>query len=54
MAFEPPSASRRRASTREKEKSVEREENKREKYESRDYILEEKVLEWDGLLDDDL
>jgi hypothetical protein len=58
MASEPPPANRRRASTRgkEKEKETEREreeyaEKPKEKYESRTHILEDKMQEWDGLLE---
>ncbi len=60
MASESPPASRRRTSTRSKEKSTERVENtedtekSKKKYESRTHILENKMREWDELLDDDL
>jgi hypothetical protein len=66
MASESPPASRRRALTRRKEKSTERDESiereaenqeyekSKKKYGSRTHILENKMQEWDGLLDNDL
>jgi hypothetical protein len=64
MTFESSFVSRRRVSIRSKEKSTERVEQETErekhaekskkKYESRTHILENKMQEWDELLDDDL
>jgi hypothetical protein len=58
MASESPPASRRRVSTRSKEKSTEWVEHSevasKKKYESRTHILENKMQEWDELLNDDL
>ncbi len=62
MTFESSLASRRRVSIRSKDKSTEREENthtedvekSKKKYESRNHILENKIREWDELLNDDL
>jgi hypothetical protein len=60
MTFESSVASRRRISIRSKRKSTERVEHtedvekSKEKYESRIHILEDKMQEWNELLDDDL
>jgi hypothetical protein len=60
MTFETSFASRRRVSIRSKEKSTKRVENtedidkSKKKYESRTHILENKMQEWDELLNDDL
>jgi hypothetical protein len=60
MTFESSFASRRRVSTRSKKKLTERvkhtedAEKSKKKYESRTHILENKMQEWDELLDDDL
>jgi hypothetical protein len=60
MIFESSLFNRRRVSIRDKEKSTERKEHiennekSKKKYESRNQILENKMREWDELLDDDL
>ncbi len=57
MTSESSSANRRRVFIRDKEKETEREEHaekSKKKYESRTHILENKMQEWDELLDDDL
>ncbi len=60
MAFESPPASQRRVSTQSKEKSTERVEHtedaekSKKKYKSRTHILENKMQEWEELLNNDL